>query len=183
MEQSPPFSSDNLPHASLSFTSPPHPTDSSSSSSVSTLNHDPSESTLTLDSAITVSSSSIPATDPIEHPSAEVVSFSPLTPRTLLSHPNYQTNTPVRLRSLAEIEHLASRSSSSVPSPPLTQAHLSHIFFDSSPIISTPSLKSSAPSSQTSNPITTDSSPDDPFTYLEALHSPNAAQWVHAMTE
>ena len=60
---------------------------------------------------------------------------------------------------------------------------MSHTFSDSSQVISTPSIESFIPPSQTTNPITADFSPDDPFTYLEALHSPDAAKWVHAMTD
>lgn len=45
------------------------------------------------------------------------------------------------------------------------------------------SLKSSASHLPQTNPISADNSPDDPFSYLEALHSPDAAQWVKAMTE
>ena len=178
VEQSHTSSSNNLPNATVSFTSLPHPTDDPPHSSSS-----PSEPILTHDSVITFSSHSIPDTGRIEHSSADVVSLSPLTPRTLLSHPNYQTDTPVRMRPLAEIENLAPSSPSYDPPSPLTQAHLIHTFSDSSIIINSPLLELAAPSSQSSNPITVDFSPDNPFTYLEALHSPNAAQWVHAMTE
>jgi hypothetical protein len=182
-EQSSSSPSDNLPLASLSLTSPPHSPAHSSSPSSTTLNSPPSESTLTPASDSIESFSSIHATDSPAHLSTENPSFPPLTPRALLSHPNYQTDTPVRLRSLAELEHSASQSSPFVPTPSSTFAHLSHTFSDSSQVLSTPSLESSIPSSQTNNPITTDFSPDDPFTYLEALYSPDAAKWVHAMTE
>ena len=87
------------------------------------------------------------------------------------------------MRSLGEIEHLPPRSSSSAHTPPLTQAHLIHTLPDSSPIDSSSLLESTISSTQTSNPVTADFSPDDPFTYLDALHSPDAAQWVHALTE
>lgn len=124
----------------------------------------------------------LPTIDPFECTLAKAASFSSLPPRTLLSHPNYQPNTLVRLQILAKIEHVAPRSSNSIISPP-THAHLSHSSSDSFPPHSTPSLESAIPSSQTTGSITADFSPDDPFTYLDAFHSPDAAQWVHAMTK
>ena len=137
---------------------------------------------------------SILATSSIVPAPVEDIHCSPLTPRTLVSHPNYQPATPVRLRSLAEIAPstttsssfdtlpTTTSSSSVTPPPSLTQAHLSHAISDASNFVS-PSLASSAYHVQSTNPISADTSPDDPFSYLDALHSPDAAQWVKAMTE
>lgn len=189
-ESSSSFSSDTMPPAPVSLDSPiPSADDVPSSSSFSSsqfstpqypfespLIPSPPKSTSTPETAL--SPCSLPDINPI----AEVVNCSPLTPHTLVSHPNYQPDTPVRLRSLADINHSASTSSLSVPTPPLTQAQYRHTVFDKS----TPrpfSLESSASSSQPTNPVSADSSLDDPSSYLEALHRPDAAQWVKTMTE
>ena len=178
--QSSSSSSDNLPTATLSFPSLTHPTDDSphSTSPFSSLapsSSCPSEPTLILDSA---SSPSLPASSRIESNPADV-----LTPQTLLSHPNFQTDTPVKMRSLADLKHLPPLLSFSTSSPPVTQAHLIHTFPDSSSINSSSPIESTVFSPPPTNPIIADFSPDDPFTYLEAPHSPKVAQWVQAMIE
>lgn len=62
-----------------------------------------------------------------------------------------------------------------------------HIWSTSSPILLHPSpqppLSLHATLSTFSNPVTADVSPNDPFTYQEALRSHDVAQWVHAMTD
>ena len=158
---------------------------SSSSPSTYLSPHHPSEPTTTqfsseLDCPPTsdVALSSIPADSPIVP--AEHIPCSPLTPQTLLSHPNYQPATPVRLRSLTEIAPPVVLPSPSVtPSSALPQAHFSHATPDTASFLSH-SLESSA---ATPNPISSETFPDDPFSYLEALHNPDAAHWVKAMTE
>lgn len=147
------------------------PLSSSSSSSELLSPLHPSEATPIFLSSEAASTSTVPLAAGIHCP--------PLTPRTLLSHPNYQSDTPVRLRPLAGI---APPSTAVTPSPPLTQAHLSHAISTTPSLVSN-SLESSANSLQSTNPISDDFSPDDPFSYLKALHSPDAAQWVKAMTE
>jgi hypothetical protein len=87
------------------------------------------------------------------------------------------------MRSLTEIDHPPSHSTSSASTPPLAQAHLIHTSPTSSQI-NNPSLPETAVlPTQASSPVTADFSPDDLFTYLEALHSPDVARWIDAMTE
>ena len=149
--------------------------DTSSASSSSSWPSEP-----TLSPAVSNSVPLTPANDQSISLPADSVNLSPLTPRTLLTHPNFQPDTPVRMRSLAEIESLFPQSSAFPP--PLAQAHLTHS--SASPPNNGPS--SPAPviaSTEASSPVTADFSPDDPTTYYEALHSPEAEKWVHAMTE
>lgn len=87
------------------------------------------------------------------------------------------------MRSLTEIDHLHFRSTSSASTPPLAQAHLIHTSPTSSQINSPSLPKIVVSRTQTSSPVTADFSPDDPFTYLEALHSPDVARWIDAMIE
>lgn len=136
----------------------------------------PFEPTLTLPPVVSDSSSSpLPVNGQNESPLvADSIHF---TPRALTSHPNFQSDTPVRMRSLADIDRPLG-SPSSTPA----QAHLTHAPVSPS-ITGSSSLASTISSSETSSSVTADFSPDDPTTYLEALHSPDAAQWVHAMTE
>lgn len=96
-----------------------------------------------------------------EFPSAAIIS-----PQTLHAHPNFHTETPVKLRSIADlITPPAPNISSQSPPPaasslPNTQAHLIHALLASSPAdISSAAL----PPSHTN---IADFSPDDPFTYL-----------------
>ena len=151
-----------LPHSSSPSSSPPKPT-------------------LIHESVIVFSSPSITDIGRAENSPEDVVGPSPLIPRTLLSHPNYQTDAPGRLRPLAEIENIAPSSLFSYNPPTLTRAHLIHTILNSSLIISSPPLESATPSSS-SNLITADFFPNDPFTYHKALQSHDAAHWVHAMT-
>ena len=166
-------SSDNLPLSSLSLIIPPHSPTPSSSSSIP-LPSPPDESTRTpitenVASLSTVTAPSAQSSPEHSHPPL-------LTPRALLSHPNYQPATPVNLRSLTEFDSSASVST------PSSFAHLSHTSSASSQNSNTPSLESQG-FSQAHDPISADYSPDDPYTFLEALHSPDAAKWVQAMTE
>lgn len=155
-----------------------------SSSSPATSSSCPSEHTLSHSSEVPVFSSLIPDTSQTESsPSFTPLNLSSLTPRTLRSHPNFQEDTPVRMRSLTEIDHLPSDSTSSASTPPLAQAHLIHTSPASSQNNSPSLLETTVSPTQTSSPVTADFSPDDPFTYLEALHSPDVARWIDAMTE
>lgn len=119
--------------------------------------------------------------------SAEIDRRSPPSSPTLLSHPNYRLHTPVNMRSLADIAPPPPVSIASDPSHPL--AHAQHVYSSSTSSLATAALSSpnssSDPSSSlpSSPQITADYSPDDPYTYLEALQSSDAAQWIHAMTE
>ena len=174
-----------LPYDTASFTKKfhhnndlPNSSPFSSHSSCSFL-----EPTLINDHVITPSSPSTNDTGCTENSPEYFVSLFPLTPRVFLSHPNYQTDTPIRLRPLAEIENIAPSSSFSDTTPPLPRAHLIHTIPNSSPIISSPPFESATPSSSSSNPITVDFFPDDPFTYHEALQSLDVAHWIHAMTD
>ena len=87
------------------------------------------------------------------------------------------------MRPRAEIENIAPSSSFSDIPPPLTHAHLIHTIPNSYLIISSPPLESAAPSLNSSNLITAYFCPDNPFTYHEALQSPDAAHWIHAVTD
>jgi hypothetical protein len=186
------FSSEQMPTATLSLQISPtddslhtadHPLSSSSSPPASSSSC-PSEHTLSHSSDIPVSSSLIPVTSQTESSlSFTSLNLAPLTPRTLHSHPNFQADTPVRMRSLTKIDHPPSHSTSSASTPPLAQAHLIHTSPTSSQINSPSLPETSVPPTQASSPVTADFSPDDPFTYLEALHSPDVARWIDAMTE
>ena len=188
------LSDDDVAPASAPFpsSSPSSTADVSSSSSQLLSPNHPSEPTVTLSfnntppiipaSEASPCSSLLPATSTEQH--------FPLTPQTLASHPNFRLDTPVRLRPLADITQNTASSSSSPP--PLTQAHFSHttsehpVNLQSSSAKSTLTssfLETSAPSLSSNQPVFADSSPDDPFTYSDALNSHDAAQWVEAMTE
>ena len=174
-------SSDTSPTVTLSFLDHTDPADatsplaSSSCSSASTPVPD-----TTLASQVTSSPSpSVFSRSEFQH--ANIIS-----PQTLHAHPNFHNETPVKLRSLA---HLTNPPVSNLPlqlpptasSPPNTQAHLIHTLPTSSSVdVSAPFTSAAFPPSHTN---IADFLPDDPFTYLEALHSPEAAQWVQAMTE
>lgn len=170
-----------------------HPSEQVPTATLSLLNSHADDPTTTENSSQSLNFSSTPASSsssyPPEHtlsPPTPASSFSipvptqaeppssPLTPRTLRSHPNFQTETPLRLRSLTDLD-------SSSETPPLAQAHLIHTP-PTAPSMTNSSLPDPVVTS-THTPVTGDSSPDDPLTYQEAVHCPEAAQWINAMTE
>lgn len=102
-------SSDNLLPLAISL---PHSVDDFASSSSSSSSEflsppHPSEPTPTqfpeFDPPRTSDLSSSSFLEPLVPVSVEPIPCSPLTPQTLLSHPNYQPATPIRLRSLTDI--------------------------------------------------------------------------------
>jgi transposase InsO family protein len=146
----------------------------------------PSEPTLTHTSTVSDPSYSLPVNGQQETPlvsdSVSYIPLTPLTPRTLTSHPNFQPDTPVRMRSLTDIDRSLPQSPSSTSVLPLAQANIIEAPI-SPPVTGSSSLEPVVSSTDTFSSVTADFSPDDPNTYIEALHSPDAAQWVHAMTE
>jgi hypothetical protein len=173
----PSFSTSSDPPSHVSFSL--HDPSFSSTNNLSSFDShsEPSEATLSPVSQLPGSPILSPPIDSPVCAATAPASFSPLTPSTLINHPNYQPSTPVRLRSLADIELPAPSSSNSASLSP-AHAHLSHTLPNSSSQRSLSSPDSAVLSSPITEPITADFSPDDPFTYLDALHSPEAAQWA-----
>ena len=91
-------------------------------------------------------------------------------------------HTLVQLRPLAELDNVTPRSSYSATPLPLAHVHLVHNITDPLPSIISPPLESTATPLSFSKHVTGDIYLDDSFTYQEALQSPDAAQWIHTMT-
>jgi hypothetical protein len=117
-----------------------------------------------------------------------------LSPGTAVDHLNYHAQTHVPLRLLIELADVTPTSSFSIASLSSAHAHLVNSFGDyygqlqnpaavSFPSNSNPDSESTVSSPPPPHPIIADFSPDDPLTFQDALRSPDAAQWLHAMTE